>query len=180
MHIRSWMIGCGLFFLFSNGFPDTPHIGVSLSIPAMSKDPEYLHAYQLSTWYQPRSFVWGKTRLYLNASAGHFWVTSTDYYHSLNIFSISPILRYYFQQNSHLSPFFNIGIGLAYMTRTRLDDRNLGMHFAFQDQLGFGVSFGKRQQISVIINALHYSNGSLGSSNAGITIPIMVTVDYGF
>lgn len=175
---RLWVVNillCSVFF--SNGFASTPHTGLSASFPVITKDPEYLHAYQMTGWYQPSSWKWGNIRIYMAASAGHWWVTNTDYHHSLNSYAISPMLRFYFANKTFFSPFLNLGIGLAYLTRTRLDDRNLGEHFAFQDQLGLGVSLGKKQQVSLIFSALHYSNGSLCRINAGITVPLMASLE---
>ncbi len=179
--IRSWIIGIAVCCLVSTVFASTPRVGVSLSVPLVTKDPEYLHGYQLTTWYHPKSLTWQHLRLYLDASIGHWWVTNTNHNHSLNIYSVSPVLRYYFfPKKYYFSPFFNLGIGLAYLSRTRLDDRRLGMHFAFQDQIGFGASFGKNQQLSFILSALHYSNGSLCAKNAGITVPLEITGEYAF
>jgi hypothetical protein len=180
VRFRSWIVGLGFCTFALNGFADTPHLGIGLSFPIITKDPEYLHAYQLSGWYQPKSLVWQHTRIYFDVSAGHWWVTNTDHNHSLNIYSVSPILRYYFIQNRYASPFLNLGIGFSYLSRTRIDSQNLGMHFSFQDQLGLGASFGQKQQLSVILSGLHYSNGSLCSMNAGITVPLMATLQYGF
>jgi len=180
VRVRSWLIILGLCSLISNGFANTSRTGISLAFPVLTKDPEYLHAYQLTGWYQPTELDFQHIRIYFNAAVGHWWITHTTHNKSLNIYSVSPILRYYFRDHASISPFINAGIGLSYLTRTHIDSQNLGMHFAFQDQLGLGASFGKNQQLSVILSALHYSNGSLCRMNAGITVPLMVTVEYDF
>ncbi len=182
MHIRSWMIVI-LMCIATPLFADSssyPRFGASLSLPIITKDPEYLHGYRAAVWYQPESLIWQHVHIFFDASFGHWWVTNTTQNKSLNIYAVSPILRYYFTKNRYFAPFFDISIGLSYLTRTRLDHQNLGMHFAFQDQLGIGASFGSKNQLSVSLSALHYSNGSLCKNNAGITVPLLLNAEYGF
>jgi len=180
VHIRSWIVASLLCITTSTFASSYQHVGASLAIPLITKDPEYLHGYRAAIWYQPESLIWKHVHIYFDGSFGRWWVTNTMHYKSLNIYSLSPALRYYFTQNRYFSPFLNLSIGLAYLTRTKIDSRNLGMHFAFQDQLGIGASFGAKHQLAVSLSALHYSNGSLCKKNAGITIPLLVNAEYGF
>ncbi len=196
LRIWSSLIGISLCALVSTVFADIPRGGLALSAPLVAKDPKNLRGYQIAAWYQPKALIWNQVRIYFNVSAAHWWVGNSNHFynvfaghwwtttsnrnHSLNIYAVSPILRYYFLRQHSFSPFLNFGIGLSYLSRTRLGRNNLGMHFAFQDQFGLGATFGKRQELSVILSALHYSNGSLCAKNAGITVPIEITVEYGF
>jgi len=180
VHIRSWMIAGLLCFTASAHASSFPHFGGSLTLPIITKDPQYLKGYRAALWYQPDSFLWSHVHVFFDASFGHWWVTNNTPYKSLNIYSIAPVFRYYFTQNRYVSPFLNASIGLAYLTRTRLNTQNLGMHFAFQDQLGLGVTLGAKHQFSVTLSAMHYSNGSLCRKNAGITIPLVINAEYGF
>jgi len=181
VRFRLWIIVISLLFLVRLTYADVPpHTGVSLSIPVITKDPEYLHGYRAAAWYQPKSLMWEHARIYFDAAFGRWWVTNTNAYSSLTIYSVSPIFRYYFTTHSNFSPFINLSIGLAYLTRTHFDKYNLGMHFSFQDQAGIGATLGKNQKFSIILSALHYSNGSLCSRNAGITVPLVITAEYGF
>ncbi|MEO8400188.1 MAG: acyloxyacyl hydrolase [Gammaproteobacteria bacterium] len=181
MHFRLWMIVICFIGTFSTVMAaETRHEGIGFSIPLITKDPEYLHAYRASVWLQPASLIFKHSRIYFDASLGHWWVTNDTHHHSLNIYALSPIFRYYFRPYHSFAPFVEVGIGPSYMTRSRLDHQNLGMHFAFQDQLGVGANLGSRRQFSFILSALHYSNASLCSKNAGITVPIMLNLEYGF
>lgn len=181
MLVRLWMIVVCFICTFSNGIiAKTQHAGIAFSIPLVTKDPEYLHAYRASVWYQPTSLIFRHSRIYFDASIGHWWVTNDTHHHSLNIYALSPIFRYYFKPYRSFIPFVEVGIGPSYMSRSRLDHQNLGMHFAFQDQLGFGANLGRKHQFSFVLSALHYSNASLCSKNAGITVPIMLNLQYGF
>lgn len=150
--------------------------GVSLTLPLIAKDPSNLHGYQAAAWIQPPSLVWPQARVYFDGGFGHWWVSPSHPNHSISIYSVSPYLRFYLIKDHTINPFIDLGIGLAWMTRTRLDDRNLGMHFAFQDIAGIGASFGPKESLSVRLSALHYSNGSLCNMNAGITLPLILTV----
>lgn len=158
----------------------SPHVGLSISAPVVTKDPEYLHGWRAGVWYQPESLLWTRTRLYFDASFGHWWVSNDTPNKSLNIYAVSPIFRLYFMQKPTFSPYINLSIGLAWLTRTRIDHQNLGMHFAFQDQIGLGVTLGAKRALSISVSALHYSNGSLCKNNAGITVPVMLNAEYGF
>lgn len=180
MHKRSWMMAGLLCFMTPVLASSYPHFGGSLSIPVITKDPEYLHGYRASGWYQPESLIWQQAHIYFDASFGHWWVTNSTVNKSLNIYSIAPALRLYFMQKKYISAFLNISIGFSYLSRTRIDHQNLGMHFAFQDQLGIGASFGEKHLFSVSLSALHYSNGSLCKKNEGITVPLMINAEYGF
>ena len=167
--------------LISTAWADT---GASLTIPVITKDPEHLHGYRASVWYQPQSWIWQHLHIFFDASFGHWWVSSNVPYREVNIFAVAPVFRIFTKQyalfSTPISPFADLSIGLSYLSKTRLDSQNLGMHFAFQDQVGIGVVLGKEQRLSISISALHYSNGSMCKKNAGITVPLLVNVGYRF
>lgn len=174
--IYSWI---GAACLFSSTCIASPY-GVNVSYLLVNKDPNHLHGYRASFTYEPPHWIWRYVHVFFDAGVGHWYIDNTSYYRSLNIYSIAPVLRLYFRNSNTISPFFDISIGLSYLTKTRIDDRNLGMHFAFQDQVGIGASFGQEKHLSASINMVHYSNGSLCAMNAGITVPVMLNVSYRF
>jgi lipid A 3-O-deacylase len=153
--------------------------GITGAFPVISKDPHSLHGYQAQLIYYPKSLTWNQTSISFNAGVSHWWVKD-PHHHSLNILALAPSLRYYFFSQPNWSPFIDLSIGLAYLTRSRLDDRNLGMHFAFQDEVGIGAALGVDKQLFIKLSAIHYSNGSLCNMNAGITVPVFLTVGYRF
>lgn len=157
-----------------------PIKGGSFLYELISKDPKNLHGYRVSMWYHPVSFSWTHADLFFSSGYGHWWISSTKRFNQLSIISATPILRLYFNKNSAYTPFFNMGIGLSYLSKTRIDTRNLGIHFAFEDLVGLGIAFGNKKQFAITANALHYSNASLSNMNAGITIPLLVNIDIGF
>jgi hypothetical protein len=170
-----WIASC----LISSLVQASPY-GVNVSYLLVDKDPQYLHGYRLSFLYAPSSWVWQRLHIFLDTSAGHWWVNQNVPYRDLNIYSFAPVLRFYVANSNFISPFVDVSIGVAYLSKTRLSSQNLGMHFSFQDQVGLGASFGQAKHLSVSVNALHYSNGSLCAMNAGITVPVMLNVSYQF
>lgn len=154
---------------------------INLSTPIIDKDPSNFHGLRGSIQYEPPAWVWEHLHIFFDGSIGHWWTNQTPNYRIINIFSIAPVLRYYVLKNTaSISPFVDISIGLSYLSKTRIADRNLGEHFSFQDQLGLGAAFGQNKKLAVSVSAVHYSNGSLSAMNAGITIPLMLNVAYRF
>ncbi len=154
--------------------------GIAFTYPLIAKDPGHLKGYRTALWYQPPKLIWAHVKIYFDVSFGHWWVNHATANREINIYSLAPTLRYYFTQDSFVSPFIDLSIGASYLTRTRIADRNLGIYFAFQDQIGLGATFGKTQQLSISLSAMHYSNSSMASANAGITLPLLITIGYGF
>jgi hypothetical protein len=154
--------------------------GIALTYPLITKDPSQLKGYRGALWYQPSCLAWQRLKIYFDISFGHWWVNNYPTNREINIYSFAPTLRYYLIQNSIISPYIDLSIGASYLTRTRIADRNLGIYFSFQDQLGVGASFGKEQRLSVSLSTMHYSNGSMAGTNAGITIPLLINVWYKF
>lgn len=78
--------------------------------------------------------------------------------------SLSPVLVYQFNADV-FKPYIEAGIGIALFEHTRIESRNLGSSFQFEDRLGVGVRF-YNQALSV--RATHYSNAGLKNPNDGI------------
>jgi hypothetical protein len=154
--------------------------GINFTYPLVVKDPNDLKGYKIAAWYQPASFAWQHVKIYFDASFGHWWVNNAPANREINIYSIAPTLRFYPTPGHFISPFIDLSIGASYLTQTRIADRNLGIYFAFQDQIALGATIGKEQHLSISMSTLHYSNGSMAGTNAGITIPLLINVSYGF
>lgn len=178
--IRILLCFIGLLSCSTIALAEHPTAGISATAPLIDKDPPLLHGYRASIWYQPKTFIWGNSQLYLDGSYGHWWVNAVPYYQTESIYAIAPVYRYYFTENAYISPFTDISIGVSYLTKTHFEDRNLGIHFAFQDEIDVGTSFGAQKRLSLIMGILHYSNASLSGWNSGITIPLIIKIQYGF
>lgn len=157
-----------------------PRYGLNLAIPIRSSEPENLHGIQVFANYDPDRFHWRKFNILFDAGYSHFATNTTPYYSTISIYSIAPIIRYTFTRKGFLQPYLDLSIGLAYLNHTRLENRNLGIHFSFQDRAGLGAFFGIKKQIAIGINAVHYSNAHLSSHNSGITIPLVLDISYSF
>jgi len=168
------------FLLLLATSADAGSFGVTLPIIVKGKDPDNLHAYRAVLWYQPTSLTWSHWSIYFAANGGHWWSSSATQYRSLNIFAIAPVFRFYPIKFSHFSPFLEASIGPAYLSKTHFSDRNLGMHFAFQDEIAAGATFGPQQRLSASLSVLHYSNGRLCAYNAGITAYAVLNLGYRF
>ena len=115
---------------------------------------------------------------------------SVTYYHSdyepldenykdnLWVFAAAPTVRYHVLPQRAVDLFFDISVGPAYLSTTRFESRNLGIHYTFQDMLGAGVLWGERHQYSVALRIVHYSNACIDNNNRGFTIPVILSLGY--
>jgi len=142
--------------------------GLTYTYPFYTKDPNHLHGFRAAINYQPLSLIGSHWQIYFDAGYSHWWINAGSPHNNLSNYSIAPYFRYYFFKKPTLSPYAEVSIGLSYLTKTHLDDHNLGMHFAFQDQMGLGVAVGQNQRLFTTLGFLHYSNGSMCRMNAGI------------
>jgi hypothetical protein len=155
--------------------------GISLSLPVITKDPSDLHGLNAGVWYDPESLTWRQFNLYFDLIGAHYWVKGpATPYHDINIIAASPVLRYTFKHHLGVTPYFELSIGLSYLSNTRFANTNQGIHFAFQDRAGLGILLGKKEQFALGAHIVHYSNASLAAHNSGITIPLMVDLSYKF
>lgn len=170
-----------LIFLLLAYFPSAKAspFGISYSQVILAKDPPNLHGLRAAVVYQPESLIWNQVQIYFDASYGYWWVNSQRH-HSLNSFAIAPYVRYWLAKKPIFSPFVQFSIAPAYISRTRIHTRNLGMHFIFQDQVSAGAAFGNKRNFYTIVSLVHYSNGSLCDQNQGVTAPLTLTFGYQF
>lgn len=183
MIVRLLFIIIGLLSLIPPVSAEESGPGLSFTYPIITLEPENLHGYRASFFYQPERLIWPYVKVYFDASYGYWWdndkSTDAPTNSSLGIYSIAPVFRLYYK-STVITPFIDLSIGFSYLTKTRIYKRNLGEHFSFQDQLALGASFGKNQHLSVSVGGLHYSNGSLCKKNSGMTIPLFINVGYRF
>lgn len=171
----------GLFFQFLPSLALAWSEGVFVSVPVITKDPENLHGGNFGVWYDPETLAWRQFHLYFDLQGAHYWVSGSNIpYRMLNIIAVSPVVRYLFKPHWNMTPYFELSIGLSYLSNTRFAGTNQGMHFAFQDRGGLGVVLGAKQQFNIGAHIVHYSNASLSSHNSGITIPLMLDLGYKF
>jgi lipid A 3-O-deacylase PagL len=70
--------------------------------------------------------------------------------------------------------------GPTIISRAIIDGQNTGSRFTFQDFMGAGVFLGRRRRAHVGVKINHYSNGNLISENAGLKIPLTLSLGWTF
>jgi len=180
--ILPWIGIVCIAFAFTHGsvFAAASPYGVGVSGVIIGQQPESVHGLRVNMTYEPPPWAWKHWHIFFDASLGHWWVSNGTPHHSLNIFSIAPVFRYFFKSHPSFIPFIDLSIGAAYLSKTRFSNLNLGMHFSFQDMVGLGLALGQNKNLLVSLSAIHYSNASLCSSNSGITAPLLLNISYRF
>lgn len=170
----------GLFGLICCTSSWASEFGASIWAPLIGKDPPNINGYRAAINYQPKCSVWKNFSIYYDVGFGHWWVNGGYPNSSVSIVSIAPYFRFYLLRKPYFAPFLEASVGAAYLNKTRFKNYNLGIHYSFQDEVSIGSSFGATQQFYVAFTALHYSNCSMASSNAGITVPLVLNMGYRF
>jgi hypothetical protein len=160
--------------------PAIPYYGANISLPVISKEPDSLTGYQLMLNYDPQRFQWRQFNVYFDGGFSHFSQNRTPHHTAISIFSIAPVVRYTFRKRGPVLPYLELSVGIAYLNQTRIENRNLGIHFAFQDRVGIGALLGGSEKVSLGVHVLHYSNSHLSAHNSGISIPLVFDVGYRF
>jgi lipid A 3-O-deacylase len=81
------------------------------------------------------------------------------------------MLRSAFLKDNAVSPFVEAGIGVQFLSETRINaNRYLGTHYQFGSRLGGGIAFGSPRRYELLAFLEHVSNASLSSGpNDGVT-----------
>lgn len=169
-----------LLFMLNTMAVASPYYGAQFSYATVENEPPYLHGYQFMLSYDPQRFQWRQFNIYFDGGFSHFWITSTPYYTNLNIYSIAPVVHYTFKRRGPFLPYLEFSVGVAYLNHTHLDDRNLGIHFAFQDRLGIGAFLGPSEQFFIGVHTVHYSNAGFAENNSGISALLDIDIGYRF
>lgn len=167
-------------FLLSSICHAEPHYGASLSIPVVSKEPSPATGLQIMLNYDPDIYHWRQFNVYFDGGLSWFHQTQNPQNASIMIASIAPVVRYSFKRHGLFTPYFDLSVGAALMNQTRFANRNLGIHFSFQDRFGIGTVIGQAEKLTIAMHALHYSNSHLATHNSGISFPLVFDVGYRF
>ncbi len=142
-------------------------------------NPKDIQGYRAAFWIHPSNFSWGNFDLLFDANVAH-WSSDIGTNNHINIVGIAPIARYYLWKKPSISSYIIGSIGPAMMSATRLGGRNFGINYTFQDKIGLGFAFGKKQQYFADLQILHYSNASISRHNQGITVPLLFSSGFQF
>jgi opacity protein-like surface antigen len=136
--------------------------------------------YQRNVFHGPKVFSldWG-----INASS---WQTkgveangfTNEKFLTLSIF---PVFRLSYWHAKKFDAYFYYSVaGPTYISKTKLDNEELGGHFTFQDNMGTGVFFGENRNLNAEIRIGHYSNGNTHINNEAVKIPLSLNFGYAF
>lgn len=115
----------------------------------------------------------------LGVSAG-FWKSRRDGV-QFEAFSAYPLFRFTLLRTPAADFYASYSVaGPTLITSKRLDGRDLGTHFTFQDLLGVGTYFGKRRNLLAEVSIGHFSNGNLFAENPGTKVPLTLNLGVAF
>jgi opacity protein-like surface antigen len=118
------------------------------------------------------SFDWGTTL--------GFWRSEKDHQKFMTI-SVFPLFRFTLLRTKSFDFYLNYSLaGPTFISGLKIDDRNTGPHFTFQDNIGVGLFIGKERKLNTEVKIGHYSNGNLFTENDGVKIPLTVNLGYTF
>lgn len=111
--------------------------------------------------------AWWKTG---RGHVGGYWDAGYTYweggdYAGAHSLSLSPVFVYQFAGGS-IQPFVELGVGVAFFSKTRVGDKRLGSSFNFENRIGVGVRLAGGHRIG--LRASHYSNAGIEKPNDGI------------
>lgn len=70
--------------------------------------------------------------------------------------------------------YFDVGIGVAYITNEKISTRDLGSRWLFEDRLGAGILLGQYKQFEIGYRLAHFSNGYLAQTNQSINLHLIM------
>jgi lipid A 3-O-deacylase len=140
--------------------------------------PDNLTGYRASLDLEPEKAKWKWGWIYVDLNAAH-WHASFDKNRTLEAVGAVPVFRLYpLGESAFITPYVELGVGVAGFNKSRIGHRKLGAYWAFEDLMGAGFMFGSKNQLDFSIRYLHYSNASLQPPNQGIDVKALFTLAY--
>ena len=96
--------------------------------------------------------------------------------------SLYPLLRFFLirTRSADLHVYYSLA-GPTILSRADLNGVPLGTNrFSFQDLMGVSVLAGRTRNVLIGVGLGHYSNGNLFPINAGVAIPLAISLGYAF
>jgi hypothetical protein len=113
-------------------------------------------------------------------TSASYW-RSKDARETFATLSVYPLLRFTVVRARSADFFVCYSLaGPTYISKRLIDGRDTGSRFTFQDFIGIGTFIGRQRRVSTGLKINHYSNGNIFTRNAGIKVPLTVTVGYTF
>jgi hypothetical protein len=104
------------------------------------------------------------------------WRSRADHDHVATL-SAYPLFRFVPIRTRSADVYFAYSLaGPTFISRIVIDGMDTGRHFTFQDFMAGGVYLGRRKALALGVKINHYSNGNIFTRNAGLKIPLTITV----
>lgn len=95
--------------------------------------------------------------------------------------SIFPALRFNILRTKYVDGYLYYAVGgPSYISKTKMDNYDLGSKFTFMDNLGLGFFLGENHNYNIEIRIGHYSNANLFMPNQGVKVPLSLNLGYAF
>lgn len=95
--------------------------------------------------------------------------------------STYPVLKFMAWRSKTVNLFFEYSVaGPTYLSQPRLDNKETGRRFTFQDFMGMGIVAGKNRRVNAGIRIAHFSNGNIYPKNDGVMVPLTFNMGYVF
>ena len=92
----------------------------------------------------------------------------------LNAAALAGVLRFERAMSyKEIWPYIELGVGLSWLSKKEIGNRDLGLHFQFEDRIGIGMRFGENRQFDFGYKIVHFSNAYIGPSNHGINLHLL-------
>jgi hypothetical protein len=117
----------------------------------------------------------------LDWGVGASFFTSNIKKESFYTIAAYPVFRYNFWHSKPVDGYLYYSIaGPSYISKTTVDDVDIGKKFTFQDNMGLGFYFGEQRNSNIEFKIGHYSNGNIFTQNPGVKIPLSINLGYAF
>ncbi len=176
MKTRILILGLLLFMASRPLAAAPPDAGHGLFLSAGSGQNE-IDVFRLAWRYQPGDVLFCLVEHcfhgYYETSLGHWGGERND----IGVLSFSPVLTYRFHRlGKRHHPYIELGVGVALLSRNRIDRRDLSSALVFEDRIGFGI---RSRHMDLGFRLMHYSNAGLKEPNDGLSMAL-VTLGYWF
>ncbi|OUU75516.1 MAG: hypothetical protein CBC29_04250 [Methylococcaceae bacterium TMED69] len=92
-------------------------------------------------------------------------------------FGMTPVFRLS-KKGRNLSPFIELGLGPHVHTKSKIENEDFDIPFAFGSHFGLGLELGGDGNFELLYRFQHLSNASLGDENPGINFHALQLVTH--
>lgn len=104
----------------------------------------------------------------------NYWAHDED---RITAVGFSPVFAFYFgRPGVRMLPYIEAGIGVAVLSETVINGRDMSSKFQFEDRIGAGIRYDR---FDLNVRYMHYSNAGISEPNDGIDI-LMFTLGMAF